>query len=131
MHEKVETTEQTGKNGKVKKEGTNNVSLSSFSFKFPPCSGGYFPISCFYFFSGLVSLFSFMPSPHKPMRLPLLLYFSKSFLALNDSFFLIFFILSLLPLCSVVLHSSFFSPFRYRSQVALLPPSLLDFYALF
>jgi hypothetical protein len=40
MNEKMETTEQSSKKGKVKKEGKNNGSLSNFSFKFPSLSGG-------------------------------------------------------------------------------------------
>jgi hypothetical protein len=86
-------------------------------------------------FSSLVWCLSFpfhiLISLISPCGSPSSFIFQKRFRAMRDSFFLILFILSFLPLFSLVLHSSVFSPFLSHAQAALLPPSLPDFYSLF
>jgi hypothetical protein len=101
MNEKVETTEQCGKNGKVKKEETNNGSLSNFSFKFPPVFWRLRSSSISLFSSFVWCIFFLLHiliSLISPCGSLSSFTLQKLLRALRYSFFLLFFILSFLPL---------------------------------
>lgn len=85
------------------------------------------------FFPCLASLLSlsYINSPHKPMRLPLLLHFSKMF-PCPELFFLPVFLNFFIPFVSLPC-APFLSLFSISVSTtgSFLPPSLLDFSALF
>lgn len=72
------------------------------------------------FFPCLASLLSlsYLNSPHKPTRLPILLHFSKMFPCPELFFLPVFLNFSFLSFLSLVPHSSVFSPFLSRAQAA-------------